>query len=120
MRVENIPSSVEPERRPMGKIFIVLATFVLMVEFGVSAYVVSLHVLLSSIPKSTEGPFAFLRIGALTGGAIGFLAPGAVVWYLLKEEHHWHFSRRTMFILITLMTFLLGVIVLLYHSGIWV
>jgi hypothetical protein len=102
----------------MGKIMIVLATFVLMVEFGVSAYLISLHVLLNSIPKSIEHPNPLLGFGAWVGGAIGFLAPGVAVWYLLKEAYPWHFSLRTMIILITLMTVALGVIVWLYHSGI--
>jgi hypothetical protein len=90
-----------------------------MVEFGVSAYEILHHILLSSIPKDPAGPTPFFAFGVLVGSAIGFLAPGLAVWYLLKEVPAWQFSLRTMTILIILMTILLGVIVLLYHSGIW-
>jgi hypothetical protein len=100
----------------MGKIMIVLATFVLMIELGVSAYTISHHILLSLMPNDIEHPNPLLGFGAWLGGAIGFLAPGGAVWYLLKEEHPWHLSLRTMFILITLMTIVLAVIVWLNHS----
>ena len=104
----------------MGKLVIVLATFVLMAELGVSAYVISLHILLSSMPKNPEGSTHFLRFGALVGGAIGALAPGVAVWYMLKDEHPMQFSLRTILILFILMAILLGVIALLHHAGIWV
>ena len=103
----------------MRKIVIVLATFVLMAELGISAYVVSFHILLTSMPKNPEGPTHLLRFGALASGAIGSLVPGVAVWYMLKEEHPTQFTLRTILVLVTLMIILLGVIALLHHAGIW-
>lgn len=69
----------------MGKFVIVVATFMLMVEFGVSSNEILDHLLLSSIPKDSAGPNPFLAFGVIVGSAVGFLAPRVTVWYLLKD-----------------------------------
>jgi hypothetical protein len=94
----------------MGKILNVLVTLVLMVECGAIG-----PILLS---KLALGPHAEWGLGtehfvlALSGlqfvsGVIGFLAPGVVVWYLLKEERPWHITFRTLLIFAVLIAVLM-------------
>jgi hypothetical protein len=41
-------------------------------------------------------------------GAMGFLAPGVIVWYLCKRERPWKFSLRTLLIATTLIAVVLA------------
>ena len=65
-----------------------------------------------SMPKNAEGPFpAVVGIAIFAGSAIGAVAPAVVVQYLLKDQHTSQFSLRTLFIFVTLIAALLGIII---------
>jgi hypothetical protein len=74
----------------MLNIFKVLGTLGLMAVCGVAAYAVTM-LFLMELGRSLRGNFEYYgSVGALvmiySAGAIGFLAPGVVIWLLRNKE----------------------------------
>ena len=74
----------------MRKIFVVAGILVLMVVSGIVTYATTL-VILMELGTKLHGNYEYygnlLPLIFLYGvGAIGFLAPGVVVWYLSKRR----------------------------------
>jgi hypothetical protein len=106
----------------MLKIVGIVATLLLMVVGGIVMYVTTI-VILMGLGTKFHGNYeyygsysALILIYGL--GAIGFLAPGVVAWYLYKREHPWQFSLRALVIATALIAVLLGVVVS-FFSWLW-
>ena len=106
----------------MSKIVGVVGTLLLMVVGGLLTYVTTIVILMGLGTKFHDnyeyyGSFSALIL--LYGlGAIGFLAPGVVVWYFHKRGPPWQFSLRALIIATTLIVVVLGVVVS-FFSWLW-
>lgn len=106
----------------MRKIVGVVGTLLLMAGSGIVTYV-TMIVILMGLGTKFHGNYeyygSYSALILLYGlGAIGFLAPGVVVWYLHKRGPPWHFSLRTLLIAMTLLAFVLGIIAS-FFSWLW-
>ncbi len=102
----------------MRKIFVIVGTLLLMVVSGIVTYVTAI-VILMELGTKFHGNYeyygSFPALILLYGlGAIGFLAPGVVVWYLHKRGPPWRFSLRTLLIATTVIAIVLGIGVSFY------
>lgn len=106
----------------MWKIAGVVGTLLLMVVSGVVTYVTTIVILMGLGTKfhdNYEYYGGHLALTLLYGlGAIGFMVPGVVVWYLDKRGPPWRFSLRTLLVATTLIAVVLGIVVL-FFSWLW-
>lgn len=101
----------------MRKILLVLGTYALMVVCGVAAYVMALMFLMELGTKlhgnyEYYGSFSVVVL-IYVAGAMGFLAPGFIVWHLCNRHNRelsWQFSLRTLLIAMTLVAVTFGII----------
>ena len=98
----------------MRKFLLIFATFALMVVCGAGAYVMAVSYLMH-LGLKLHGNYEYYgstpAIALIfVAGAMGFAAPGVVVWYLWNIELSWRFSLRTLLIAITLIAVVLGLI----------
>lgn len=102
----------------MRKIAVIVGTLALMLVSGIATFVTALTIVMEFGTKfhgNYEYYGSFLALILLYGlGAIGFLAPGVVVWYLHKRGPPWRFSLRTLLIATTVIAVVLGIAVSFY------
>lgn len=94
-----------------------------MVAFGLIAYVTALITLMGLGTKfhgnyEYYGRYYLIYLFLFGSAAVGFLAPGGVVWYLHHKERPLQFSLRTLFIATTLIAVVL-VIGASFFSWLW-
>jgi len=106
----------------MWKIVKIVGTLVLMGASGFVTYVTAIIILMELGTKfhgNYEHYGSYWAVILLYGlAALGFLAPGAVVWYLQHKERPLQFSLRALFVATTAIAVVL-VIVVSFFSWLW-
>ena len=111
-----------PASRPNQKFLLVLGTGMLMVVCGVGAFVWTLTYLMA-LGTKFHGNYEYYGgtpavYVIFVAGALGFAAPGLIVWYLCNRpipQLSGRFSLRTMLIVVTVVALLIGVVSVLYR-----
>jgi hypothetical protein len=101
------------KRTAIENLLLVLFVGMLMVACGIGAYVLAM-ILLMDLGSRFHGNYEYygqtLAIALIfVAGALGFLAPGIVVWYLLITKQPLRFSLRTLLVAMTIVAVLLAV-----------
>jgi len=113
------PPVGSPKSKNVTTLLKVVGTLALMVVSGIVLYVTAILIVME-LGIKFHGNFEYyaqnypiLGLPFIFGlGAIGFLAPGVVVWHLHKRERPLQFSLRTLLIAMTLICVVLGI-------GVW-
>jgi hypothetical protein len=98
----------------MRNLPLITGTFALMAACGVGAFMMTLMLLMDLGTKHHNNYEYYGQTPAaaliFVAGALGFLAPGIVVWYWRKSQILWQFSLRALLIAITLVAVVMGII----------
>ena len=97
----------------MRKFLLIIGTFALMATCGAGAFLATLRLLMTLGMKLHDDKDYYGQTPGVAlicvAGALGFAAPGFIVWHLYKSG--WRFSLRTLLIAITAIALILGLAV---------